>query len=54
MVRRIMGFMHFCCRGAEDPSRLSRVFLGEQCIASTFVAPASGLYLVKVDYKDII
>jgi tRNA pseudouridine38-40 synthase len=54
MVRRIMGFMYFCCRGAEDPDRLSRVFRGEQCIASTFVAPASGLYLVKVDYKDII
>jgi tRNA pseudouridine38-40 synthase len=54
MVRRIMGFVYFCCRGSENPDRLERIFSGEQCIASTFVAPASGLYLVKVDYKGII
>ena len=54
MVRRIMGFVYFCCRGSETPDRLERIFAGELCIASTFVTPASGLYLVKVDYKDII
>lgn len=54
MVRRIIGFIYFCARRSENPDRLERVFQGEQCTASTFVAPASGLYLVKVDYKDII
>lgn len=54
MVRRIIGFLYYCCKGSEDPERLDRIFAGELCISSTLLTPAAGLYLVKVDYKGII
>ena len=52
MVRRMVGVLTAVGRGDMDPVEIPRLLGGESDLPATLTAPASGLFLEGVYYRD--